>query len=186
MKKFIIEGVKVTIKRKSITDNIMSEEDALMYFDDFLNEYTDLTPETFKKISLTESEFITFVLSKYKIAEKNSFISLNNKFMNKVNTIEAYFIKILMSMGYKAIDLMNLTHEELYNTFTYEFYFKICKSEPELARALEQDLVLFGVDPTCAQLYVKNGFPIEDESNNKPVDEKEDMKNIFKSLQENN
>lgn len=186
MKKFIIDGVKVTLKRKTVSDNIMSEEDAIVFFEDFLKEYTDLTTETFKKLSLTEGEFVKFVLSKYKISEKNAFINLNNKFMGKVNTIETYFIKILMSMGYKATELINLTHEELFNIFTYEFYFKVCKENAELAQALAQDLAVFGVDATDAQIYVNNGLPQQEVVEDKPRNEKEDMKNIFKSLEKEN
>lgn len=186
MKKYVMNGVTFTLKRKTISDHIISREDAIENYKEFISGYTNLSMLDVQEIPMEKEDFVDFVLSKYSISEKQSFISLNNNFIRKAATVESFFIRVLLTLGYKATELLNLTHAELFNVFTYEFYYKICVAHPEKARAIIEDLVKFGIDLNDATTYVNNGLPQEEVVEEKKTTEKEDMENILKSLKENN
>lgn len=188
MKKIAINGVTLNLKKKTVLEKVMTKTDAYEFFDVFLKEYLGLNEYPIELSSIEKGEFIDLVLSNYSISNEESFIRASNAFTNRRNTLVGYMMGILCKLNYKVSELINLTQFELFEVFTYEFYLKICPTKPELASAIAEDLVRFGISVDTANKYVSNGLPsstggnIEKHEPRKTTEE-EDIRELFKNLQ---
>lgn len=182
MKKFLLNDTLIGLKKKTISEKIIDKDSAMENFEIFVKEYTDV--EDIAKIDMEKSEFIDFVLANYSVSNTQTFIKYSNAFIKKANTLEGYFIKILMALGYKVTDLIPLTYQELFNVFTFEFYNKICASDPNKAMTIVDDLMMFGIGEDEARVYASNGIPkgVEEETTPKQTTELEDMKTLEQYL----
>lgn len=193
MKKILILGFEFNVKEKKVNEKIIQKEDAIVFFDSFVKEYTDITD--ISKIPIPKDEFVDIVLSYNSFSEEKNFIRFYNDFHKRNNTLVGFFMNILLELDYKASELLKLTHSQLFDTFTIELYHKVCKKR-ESALIIYEQLVAFGIDKKTALTYINNGLPVSERidpdsinasSETKSVkSETDEMKNIIEFLKSEN